>query len=236
MDDVRTALLGDPYLAAAYRSMYGDLLARADLCPRADLPIVELGGAPGFVNEIRPDVIVTDVVAGAGVHVVASAEDLPFPDSSLRAILVKDVLHHMRDVRAFIGEAARTLVPGGAVVALEPYWGLLARTVYTHMHPEPFEPRAETWGVEGDDRWHSNQALAYILLRRDRLAFERFLRGFAIEELGYRTGPSYLLAGGLYSRTPVPAPPLVWLMRAEHRAARWLRPLSMHVLFALRKS
>lgn len=216
--------------------MYGDLLAHAQRALRPDLPIVELGGAPGFVKEIDPDVIVTDVVPGIGVDLVAPAEALPFPDESVRAIIVKDVLHHMRDVPAFLNEAKRTLTPGGRIVALEPYWGLLARTVYTHAHPEPFEPDASEWGVHGDDRWHSNQALAYILLRRDRAAFESSIPDFAIREIGYRTGLSYLFSGGLYSRTPIPARPLVWMLRAEHAMARWLRPVALHILFTLQKS
>jgi hypothetical protein len=141
----------------------------------------------------------------------------------------------MRDVRAFLSEAARVLVPGGCVVALEPYWGPLAGTIYRYAHPEPFEPDAPEWGVSGDDRWHSNQALAYILLRRDRAAFESATRAFKIEELGYRTGLSYLLSGGLYSRTRIPASPLLGLLRAERRLSRWLLPVALHVLFALRK-
>ncbi len=236
LEDIHSALMSDPYLYAAYSAMYGDLLSEVDRCPAAGLPVLELGGAPGFVKELRPTVIVSDVVPGTGVDVVATAENLPFEAESLRAIIVKDVLHHMRDVRAFMSEAQRTLVPGGAVIALEPYWGVLAGTIYRYLHPEPFDPKARAWGVEGDDRWHSNQALAYILLRRDRRSFEDFLAGMTIEELGYRTGPSYLLSGGLYSRTPLPAAPLLGLLRAERRLSKWLRPISLHVFFVIRKA
>ncbi len=193
------------------------------------------GGAPGIVKEIDSGVIVTDVVDVLGVEQVCAAEDMPFEDQSVRAIILKDVLHHLRDVGEFLSEAERVLVSGGAVVAIEPYWGLIARTIYKHAHPEPYEPHASKWGVDGTDRWHSNQAIPYIILRRDRAAFEAAFPAFAIEELGPCIGPSYLLSGGVYSRTVAPSRPLIWMLRAERSIGRILRPVALHTMFAFRK-
>jgi ubiquinone/menaquinone biosynthesis C-methylase UbiE len=42
-----------------------------------------------------------------------SPRKLPFPDGSLRAIVMTDVMHHIADAECFSAEAQRTLVPGG---------------------------------------------------------------------------------------------------------------------------
>ncbi|QIS22133.1 bifunctional 2-polyprenyl-6-hydroxyphenol methylase/3-demethylubiquinol 3-O-methyltransferase UbiG [Nocardia terpenica] len=43
----------------------------------------------------------------------ASAEELPFPDASFDVVYCCDVLEHVSDLNAAIGEAARVLKPGG---------------------------------------------------------------------------------------------------------------------------
>ncbi len=47
LEEIRAQMLGDPYLRASYLAAYRDLLTRADACPRADLPVIELGGGAG---------------------------------------------------------------------------------------------------------------------------------------------------------------------------------------------
>jgi len=59
-----------------------------------------------------------------GVRVTAAdATRLPFADASFDAVLIRDVLHHVGDRQAVVDEAARVLLPGGTLAAVEPNRG-----------------------------------------------------------------------------------------------------------------
>ena len=51
---------------------------------------------------------------------VASAEDLPFPDSSLDVVVFSNSLHHMPHPDVALQEALRVLVPSGVIYVMEP--------------------------------------------------------------------------------------------------------------------
>jgi SAM-dependent methyltransferase len=225
-------ILSDSYLSLHYRESYGKLLGLAGSGPG---PTVEIGCGPGFVKRIDPTVITSDVEIGASADLAADAARLPFPDSSLRALILKDALHHLPDVEAFLDESSRVLRPGGVIAVLDPYWGPLAKAVYKWLHPEPFDPSARTWQFESSSPHHSNQALLWILLRRDRDRFERRFPCFEILEHGPTIGPSFLLSGGLYGRTPLPSRLLELMWKFEHNQGRWLDPLRFGYVVALRK-
>ena len=54
-------------------------------------------------------------------YIACDGQRLPLPDCSVAAVLFNELLHHMPNVVASIGEAARVLQPGGAICLLEPY-------------------------------------------------------------------------------------------------------------------
>ena len=54
---------------------------------------------------------------------VSRAEALPFADASFRTVLIRDILHHMKEPRAVVEEAVRVLAPGGRLWLLEPNAG-----------------------------------------------------------------------------------------------------------------
>jgi SAM-dependent methyltransferase len=82
--------------------------------------ILELGSGGGILADHIQDVITSEVFPCKGVRLVADARTLPLASSSIRAIVLIDVLHHIPQVRHFFSEAARCLAPGGAVIMLEP--------------------------------------------------------------------------------------------------------------------
>jgi ubiquinone/menaquinone biosynthesis C-methylase UbiE len=53
----------------------------------------------------------------------ADVAHLPFPDGTFDAILIRDVLHHVPDRQAALGEAFRVLGPGGTLGVIEPNRG-----------------------------------------------------------------------------------------------------------------
>jgi len=74
-----------------------------------------------------------------------SADNLPFGDASLGALVLFDVLHHLAAPARFFGEAARVLRPGGRIVLCEPYISPLSFVVYRLFHEEPVDMRAQPW-------------------------------------------------------------------------------------------
>jgi ubiquinone/menaquinone biosynthesis C-methylase UbiE len=73
---------------------------------------VELGYGPGFLKELYPEVIATDVVPSRYADRVADAGALPFGDGEIGTIVFVDVFHHLPKPDAFLREAARTLRAG----------------------------------------------------------------------------------------------------------------------------
>ena len=136
--------------------------------------IVEIGSGGGFIKEIFPDIITSDVKQLEGIDKVFTAEKLPFPDNSVSAIFALHVLHHIPDITQFLREAERVLVPGGGIVCVEPYWSPVAKFIYKHVHFEPYDERAPDWLIEsGRPGTSSNQAMSYLLMKRDKEKFEK---------------------------------------------------------------
>ena len=148
IDDPRTTELRrriireKPFLRKIYIEWYRFIAAAI---PNGTEPALELGSGAGFLDEFVPRLITSEVFPCAGVKMVLDGQSLPFGDASLRAIVMTDVLHHIRQPRAFLSEAARCVRPGGAVVLVEPWVTTWSRWVYTRFHHEPFEPQSADW-------------------------------------------------------------------------------------------
>jgi SAM-dependent methyltransferase len=213
--------------------MYGAL---ADMVPETIAgAVVEIGAGSGIGKNWIPDLTCTDVIPASTLDAVVDACHLPYTDDSIRAFVLKDALHHIPDVTAFLDEAYRCLKPGGAVVMCEPFWGPFASLIYRTIHPEPFNKRQKDWGFSSSDAWDSNQALPWMLLRRDIDRLQTLWPNFALEERGPLLGPSYALSGGVFGRTPIPSSWLVALWRNEQRIGRILDPFRLEYAFRLVK-
>jgi SAM-dependent methyltransferase len=141
-------------------------------CPGRRL---EIGSGAGFMAEIYPDVITSDIEPLAFTDLALAAEQIPMPDESLRAIYAINIFHHLPDPRRFFGELLRILAPGGGVVLIEPYYGPLAGWLFRRLFAsESFDPDAPDW----EERHYTgrfsgaNQALSYIVFKRDQARFK----------------------------------------------------------------
>jgi SAM-dependent methyltransferase len=188
-----------------YSEIYQDMMRVKDRYLVHGGTMLEIGSGGGFIKDIFPEVVTSDVKVIDGVDLVLNAETLPFPDNSVSAIFAVHVIHHIPDITVFLREAERVLVPGGGIVCVEPYWSPVARFVYKHMHPEPYDEHAPTWLITGDRPMSSsNQALSYLLLRRDN---EKFSKLFPDLELVYERPFGfirYMATGGVWLPPKVP--------------------------------
>jgi SAM-dependent methyltransferase len=190
----RRVLREKRFLCRTYEEWYDRLVAAL---PPGSGRVLELGSGGGFLTERLPDVITSDVLPLPHVSVVLDAAHLPFASGTLRGILMTNVLHHLRDVRRFLAEAARCLRPGGVAAMLEPWVTPWSRLVYGRLHHEPFSPDAHTWEFNGAGPLSdANSALPWILFERDRAQFEREFPELRIIAVEPCMPIRYLASGG----------------------------------------
>lgn len=229
VDDPRTTELrleiirNKRFLYRLYEEWYDLIRCRL---PSVDGPVIELGSGAGFMKERIPGLITTDVIPVEWVDCILPADGhMPFGDISLRAIVMTDVLHHMKDARHFFREATRTVKPGGAVVMIEPWLTPWSRFVYRLLHSEPFLPDAKEWELPRSGPLSgANSALPWILFERDRLQFEREFPELLIADIKLFMPFAYLFSGGVSLRSFAPGwayGPLRTIELALGHMGRW---------------
>jgi SAM-dependent methyltransferase len=223
-----------PFLRKLYEEWYA---AIARTIPAGEGAVVELGAGAGFLGEIVPDLIATDLLPVPGIDVGADATALPFGDAELRAVVMTNLLHHVRDPQRCLAEAARCVRAGGVLSAIEPWVSPGSKIVYRRLHHEPFEPDATEWKPEaGGPLSGANGALPWIIFERDRERFEALLPQWRLESVRAMHGIRYLLSGGVSMRSLMPG----WSFGAWGLFERVLSPargtLAMFAHIVLRRA
>ena len=193
-----------PFLFKTYQKFYQDLLLRIKTISKNG-KVVELGSGASFLKEYNSQIITSDVLPYEGVDLVFSALDIPFENSSLSAIVMVDVLHHIKDSRQFFREAERCLQNGGKIVMIEPANTCWSSFIYRNFHHEPFKPRGE-WGFEeGGPLSGANMAIPWIIFYRDRELFQSEFPHLIVRDLKIHTPLTYLISGGLSLKQLLPS-------------------------------
>lgn len=160
-------------------------------------PIVEIGSGAGFIKEVLPSTVTSDVIKGPDIDKVFLAEKMPFKNSSVSAFFMIDTLHHIKNPEAAFREMARCLKKAGKIIMIEPYNSLWGYFIYKFLHYEHFDPKAG-WEIKGKGRMSdSNTALPWIIFVRDRKKFRKSLPQLRIVRVDPHTPFRYLLSGGL---------------------------------------
>ncbi len=219
------------------RQVYGEWYeALAAVLPDVPGAALELGSGAGFLPDVVPGLITSEVFWCRHIHIVADGRRLPLPDSCLRAILMTDVLHHVPDVRAFFADAARCVRSGGVMAMVEPWVTRWSRLIYTRLHHEPFRPQTPAWEFPALGPLSSaNGALPWIVFERDRAQFEREFPQWRIETIRPCMPFRYLVSGGVSLRALMPG----WAFGAWRGLERlfdpWMKTWAMFALIVLRR-
>lgn len=159
--------------------------------------IVELGSGAGFIKEVLPKVITSDVIKGKDIDRVFLAERMPFKTSELGGILMINVLHHIKDSQKALREMERCLKENGKIVMIEPYNSIWGRFIYQNLHHENFDASAG-WKIKGKGRLSdANIALPWIIFTRDREKYKKMFTTLKIVRITPHTPFRYLISGGL---------------------------------------
>lgn len=200
-------------------------------------PIVEIGSGGGFIKDIMPNVITSDVIKGPTIDKVFSATKLPFKSNSIAAFVMIDVLHHIKDSERALKEMFRCLKPNGKVIMIEPYNSLLGGFIFKTIHPERknYKPAAG-WKIKGHRRMtDSNPALPWIIFERDRKIFEKKFPKFKINQVNPHTPFRYLISGGLTKLQFLPTSFYPLVKSLEKKLSPLNKYLGMFVTIELEK-
>ena len=198
----REIILGKPFLRKLYEEWYHSFINKLPELPNGKL--LEIGSGGGFLKQICPDIITSDIMDLSLCDMTFTAENLPFKDNSLSTIFMLDVLHHIPNCKEFFKEAERTLLPGGMIFMIEPANTFFSRFIYKNLHHEPFDPDAgwdfpETGPLSG-----ANGALPWIVFKRDIDIFHELFPALKLRSFIHHTPFRYLITGGLSYKSIVP--------------------------------
>lgn len=188
------------------RNIYVDFYNKLKNCigDTENKTIVELGSGGGFIKEVIPNAITSEVIEVPTVDVIFSAMEMPFDDASVDAFVMIDVLHHIQQPRVFFKEALRCLSHGGKIVMVEPAATPWARFVYKNFHHEIFDTGAGWELGEGGPLSHGNDAMPWVIFCRDRAIFESEFADLKIRSISNHTPIRYLVSGGFTLRQLAP--------------------------------
>jgi SAM-dependent methyltransferase len=199
----RNIILSKRFLKKIYLDWYSNFVEEVKKNPTGKY--LEIGSGGGFLKELIPTVITSDVMPLPHVEMTFSAEKMPFKDNELDGIFMVSVLHHIPRPHMFFKEAERVLKPGGKIIMLEPALTPLALLAYKTFHHEPFLPDAG-WEIPFTGPLSgANGALPHIYMVRDRKKFEQDFPLLSIDKIKLHTAFAYALSGGVSFKSLVPA-------------------------------
>lgn len=238
-DDPQTTLLrrqiisGKPFLRNLYTEWYKTL---ERVIPEGFGAVLELGAGAGFLKDVVPGAIASELFPMPGIDVVMDGQRLPMRDASLKALLMVDVFHHLPDVERFLTETVRCLRPSGCLAMVEPWVTPWSHFVYARLHSEPYEPEAAKWAFPSTGPLSgANSALPWIVFERDRKLFQRKFPELEIVsiELGYPM--SYIVSGGVSMRSLTPRWSYSFWRAVERCLSPWNRQLAMFACIIVRR-
>jgi SAM-dependent methyltransferase len=216
----RTRIVQKKFLKQLYTEWYTRILSKLE---NLDGEILEIGSGGGFLKEIHPRVITSDVLPLPHCDLVLPASQLPFADNTLSAIVMIDTLHHIGDSENFFREAERALKFGGKIIMIEPANTLFSRFIFKNFHHEPFDENSKEWSFPSSAALsQANGALPWIIFGRDTEKFHSLFPQLDIKSIDLHTPFRYIMSGGMPYKPMVP----FWMFSAITYFERLLSPFS----------
>ena len=230
--ELRNAIIeSKPLLKSIYEDWYALI---CNHLPDVNGPVLELGSGAGFLRSRIPSLITSEVFPCRNARLLLDGQSLPFRSQSLRAVVMTNVLHHIPRPEAFLSEAGRCLLPGGAVLMIEPWVSDWSRIVYRYLHHEPFHTDQQEWSHRfGGPLSGANGAMPWIIFERDRQRFERQFPLFSIERVQPIMALRYLWSGGVSMRQLLPSSANGMCVSLERGLQPWIKSLAMFAFVAV---
>ena len=139
---------------------------------------LELGSGATSIKSVLPNVITSDVVHSEFNDRRIDAMDMDISDNDLSVIYAQNVFHHIPAPEKSLSEPDRIQKQGGGIILIEPFCGALAAFIYSKFITEEiFDKKQVGWSSDHKGPMlGENQALSYIVFKRDRDIFEKSSR------------------------------------------------------------
>lgn len=198
----RDIILKKPFLKKLYNDWYLIFIIKSKEIKNGKY--LEIGSGGGFLKDVFPEVITSDILILPNVDLIFTAEEIPFKENELASIVMLNVFHHIPKPHLFLKEAQRTLIKGGKIIMTEPANSSLARFIYKRFHHEPFDEKGQREIKAGNPLSNSNQALPYIYFVRDLDLFKKDFPSLKINSINYHSPFSYIISGGVSRSAMLP--------------------------------
>ncbi|NQT22515.1 MAG: class I SAM-dependent methyltransferase [Candidatus Omnitrophica bacterium] len=230
LNDASTTLLhakiiqSKPFLKNLYRDFYKQFCGSLNGNTDSKL-LVELGSGGGFIKDVIPNVVTSDVVRLPHIDRHFSALNMPFENNTVDAFFMINVLHHLKDSRAFFRELARSLKIGGKVVMVESANTPWNRFIHINFHHEQFDIHG-SWGFKENGRLSGgNSAIPWIVFYRDKQKFLKEFPMLKIKKIKLHTPFRFLISGGLTAIQLLPS----WSYKTIRALEILLSPLNRYI-------
>ena len=221
------------YLKRVYSRFYAILKSNTVNLPKGKK--IEIGSGAGFIKNIIPDCITSDIMRLPNCDLAFSAEKIPFKSSSLSAIYLLNTFHHIKNPKAALSEFVRCLKTGGKVIMVEPFNSIWGAFIYKNFHYEGFDEKAG-WKIKGyGDLSSANNALPWIIFVRDRKIFFKHYPKFKILKVEPHTPFQYLVSGGFSRNSILPINTYGFISYFEKKLSFLNKYLGMFVTIVLQK-
>ena len=227
-------ILSKPFLKNLYQEWYGTFIIELSKLPPGK--VVELGSGGGFLKELIPTIISTDILPLPTNDITFSALNMPFADGSISGLFMVDTFHHLPDAQLFLSEANRVLKENGKLIMIEPANSLWGRFIYSHFHHEPFDPKGNWQIPDSGPLSGANGAFPWIVFIRDNKQFSKEFPNLEIEQITYHTPLRYLLSGGVSFKPIVPNYSFPFFCKIDNFLVSLSRQLSMFMTIKIRKN
>jgi SAM-dependent methyltransferase len=150
--------------------------------PHLKAPVVDIGAGDGLLARTYPDLGVLSVdLSGIGLlqarplAAVGAAEALPLPGSSMRTVVLSEVLEHAERPQVVLEECRRVLTADGLLLLSTPLWPLARAEAAYHALRIRQRPT-----LQNISRWDPNHERRYDL--KDLVAHTE-AAGFRVEQV-----------------------------------------------------
>lgn len=232
--ELRKAIIrSKPFLRSIYEEWYSSLLKETDV-EKPSAHILELGSGAGFLKDHAPRVIASDLIYVDGLDLVMDGQRIPFKVSSLDAIVMVNVLHHIPDPKAFFTEAANCIRSGGKIAMIEPWITPWSKFVYRYFHHEPVVLDSSSWTIQGHGPLSgANTALPWIIFSRDKDVFVNEMKQWRVETIQPFMPFRYPLSGGISLRNLMFSSSFTFWRGIERLLSPWMEKLAMFAKIVL---
>jgi len=192
-----------PFLKKIYIDFYNQL---KELIPdtKKKKMIVELGSGGGFIKDVIPNIITSDINKLPILDIDFSVFNMPFKDNTIDIFLLLNVFHHVNNPLVCLKEMSRCLKISGRILMIEPANTLWRRFIDKRFHHEKFDVYAG-WETEGTGPLSAaNGALPWIIFCRDRSIFKDKFPSLKIKNIKLHNNFRYIISGGLTYRQLLP--------------------------------